>query len=42
MWNVIYETVTGAGYALVWILILGYAFYKAMEESKERRNHEQR
>ena len=39
MWNLIYETVTGMGYAIVWLLIIGYVFSKAMEESKHGRKN---
>jgi Na+-transporting methylmalonyl-CoA/oxaloacetate decarboxylase gamma subunit len=37
MWSVIYETVTGMGYALIWLFIIGVAMYGAMADSKKER-----
>lgn len=32
MFEIIYEWATGAGYAIVWLLILLFAFSKALDE----------
>ena len=35
MWNAVYETITGAGYALVWLLLLVYVFSRAIAKEDE-------
>ena len=35
MWDAIYETATGAGYAIAWILALLWIYSKAIDGSGE-------
>lgn len=37
MWGIVYEWVTGVGYALIWLFIIGVAMYGALLDSKKDR-----